>query len=73
MSPLEIATAKQEALRFLSRLDELTECRLPLTDTEKQQQWGRKRFPHGDGCPETAAIRRASMDLTRALAKLRRS
>lgn len=72
MNDLTIAEARREAERFLMRLDELKACRKPQTEAEKAQRWGRPRFPHSGSCPETAATRRASMDLTRALAKLRR-
>lgn len=72
MTDQQIAEARRETERFLMRLDELKACRKPQTAEEKAQRWGRPRFPHTGSCPETAAIRRASMDLTRALAKLRR-
>lgn len=68
-----LAEAKREAERFLLRLAELKACRKPQTEAERNQRWGRPRFPHSGSCPETASIRRASMDLTRTLAKLRRA
>ena len=47
------------AARFLDRVDALTD--------EEKQRWG-----DGTGTKQTAAVRRASMELTRALAEMRR-
>ena len=69
-----------EAKRFLARVDALHACRKPLTAAEQEERdrrsafWTLGRNPHDarGGCKESSAVRRASMDLTRALAKLRR-
>ena len=60
--PDKIKEAKAEAKRFLQRV------------AEWEAQQGRKDdFGHRIDTPkESGAVRRASMDLTRALAKLRR-
>ena len=55
-----LKASKKEAVRFLERVWEL------------ENNIGRK--PHENqirGCSESGAVRRASMDLTRALARLR--
>jgi len=73
-----LSEAVAEAKRFLMRADELKACTNPQTPAERAAHeanvFGGTRQPHGwIGCIESAAVRRASMDLTRALAKLRRS
>lgn len=66
--------AKEEAKRLLKRIDELERC-------AGWKQWtvdGNKATskPHIDDCFNsgefTAAVRRSSLDLTKALARLRR-
>lgn len=53
---------EKECYRVIYRIKDLQ--RLATTD-QSEDKWY--------GSPETAAIRRASMDLTRALAKMRKS
>ena len=60
----ELTQAEQEAVRFLNRIGALRE-RL-ATDEEMRQYFGIVGFK------ETAAVKRASMDLSRALVELRR-
>lgn len=67
----DMEDARLEAERFLQRLRELVACRKPLTSVELGRP-GYVRNPHAGGCPETAAVRRASLDLTRSLARMRR-
>jgi hypothetical protein len=59
-----IIEAENEVKRFLQRLKELKE-----TEEYKAES---SRYSIS-GCTESGAVRRASMDLTRALAKLRKS
>lgn len=63
--PPKYLEARAEAVRFLDRL---TELELAIVDLNRvtMKHWGII------GCPESAAVKRASMDLTRALAKLRK-
>lgn len=56
--------ARQEARRFLLRLSELEE-RLATDDYAR-------KYVSIIGCKETAAVKRASLDLSRSLAKLRK-
>lgn len=72
MNSADIEDAQQEAERFLRRIKELIGCRKPLSDYETRTGGYRRRQHSGD-CPETAALRRASMDLSRSLSKMRRS
>lgn len=51
--------AVEEAERFLARVNDLQDAQ------PDPKVWGY------EGSPETAAVRRSSMDLTRALSKLR--
>ena len=68
-----LANVKRELKRFQDRLSDLDKCMKPLTEEEKAQRWGHPRYRHdGRGGPETSALKRSSMDLTRALAKVRR-
>lgn len=64
-----IQTAKQEAERFLQRVAELEAVEaIEKARHEKQKgTWHQKWFP-----VESGALRRSSLDLTRALAKMRR-
>jgi len=72
MDNLDLLVATQEAHRFLRRVQELEDCQKPLTLGEQLRDYGKKRHWHdGRGCLETAAVKRASLDLTRALSKLR--
>lgn len=63
MNDMDLRDAKAEAKRFQDRIAEF--------EVHVKMQAG----GHGDhyACPHRAAIRRASMDLTRALAQLRRA
>lgn len=56
MSDKAVTAAKAEAKRFLKALDEMCACT--------------KHGPY-DACPSRAAAKRASLDLTRALARMR--
>lgn len=56
-----IQEAREEALRFLARVAELEKV---FKSSPIISNWG--------GCAQSGAVRRASMDLTRALAKLRK-
>lgn len=58
-----VIEAKAEVNRFLKRLEELEK-----TGNYKEG----KGYSEVGYCPESAALRRASMDLTRSLAKLRK-
>ena len=58
MTSENLSTAISEAMRFLQRARELDRL------LGKREYWS--------GGPESAAVRRSSMDLTKALAKLRR-
>ncbi|HVQ45141.1 MAG TPA: hypothetical protein VMT30_09380 [Candidatus Saccharimonadia bacterium] len=58
MNTKVIAEARAEAERFLRRLNEMDAC------TKHRSSY--------DACPSRAAVKRASLDLTRALANLRR-
>jgi hypothetical protein len=58
MTNEKIETAKQEALRFLKRVEEL------------EKEW--QPSTYYTACKESGAVKRASMDLTRALAELRK-
>ena len=60
-----IKTAYDEAKRFMGRCDDLFDR---LEDDEQLV----KDIEGGFGSKETAAVRRASMDLTRALAEMRK-
>jgi hypothetical protein len=59
-----LAQAKRECLRFLDRVKLLEIKARDGVDREWDHYWPSK---------ETAAVRRASLDLTRALADLRRA
>jgi len=59
----EIKKAEAEAERFLSRVNDLWDA---------MGQTNCKRYMMANGSPETGAVRRASMDLTRQLAKMRK-
>lgn len=73
MNDKALAEVKRELKRFQERLGDLDACTKPVADTERKQSWQPVRSPHYGGCPESSALRRSSMDLTRALAKWRRS
>lgn len=60
----KIARARHEALRFLARCDELIE----RYDSDEHF----RRYMEITGFKETAAVKRASIDLSRALSDLRR-
>lgn len=59
LTPETLENAKIEATRFLERLG-------------AYQARAKNDSMASYGCPESAALKRASMDLTRALADLRR-
>ena len=62
MQPKDIEAARDEALRFVERAEEL------LNEKGKL-----RALQVGCGCKESGAVRRASLDLTRALTKMRQS
>jgi len=67
----KIKFAAQEALRFLQRVKDLKEA---TKDPDGQYEYEGKIHKTYPSAPaESGAVRRASMDLTRALAALRRS
>lgn len=73
-----LTTAIAEARRFIERAQALQACRKPLTASERAERerdiFSSTRYPHTEfGCMESSAVRRASMDLTRALARMRAS
>jgi len=57
--------AKQEAMRFVNRVNELLERH----ETDQEM---RLYLSCGVGYKETASVKRASLDLTRCLAKMRK-
>lgn len=72
MTDKTLEEAIAEAKRFLTRAEALKECRKPITAAEAANRMT-PRYRHFEtGCLEQSAARRASMDLTRALARLRR-
>ncbi len=78
MTDATLREAIAEARRFLARAEALQACRKPLTASERAERerniFSGVRYPHTEsGCIESSAVRRASMDLTRALARLRHS
>lgn len=60
----KIAHARSEALRFIARCDELMERHAKEEDF--------RRYMGITGFKETAAVKRASMDLSRALSEMRK-
>lgn len=62
--PQKYIDARKEAQRFIGKLDELQD--------RADRDGHFARFMDITGGKETAAVKRASMDLTRALADLRR-
>ena len=63
MKKEKLQTAKEEALRFLKRVEEL----------EDENEVSSIHAPsYYIGSKKTGAVKRASMDLTRALAELRK-
>ena len=62
-------TTVRQALAEARRFERVAEALLKRAEAEKDER-GRDGYTW-QGCPETAACRRASMDLTRALAKMR--
>jgi hypothetical protein len=61
----KVQEVEEETLRFLKRIREF-KTKVMRADAQGQ------RMIFITGCKETAALRRASLDLTRALAKMRR-
>lgn len=59
-----IKKAKQEALRFVERADALLQERKKYDEGEKKYCFNAPK--------ESGAVRRASLDLTRALAEMRK-
>jgi len=59
-----IARARSEALRFIERCDELIERH------DKDEHF--RRYMEITGFKETAAVKRASLDLSRALSEMRK-
>jgi len=69
MDTKKLNVAIEEAKRFLERAKELQSEQKNTTTSE----WAGKIHVHVPSCPkESGAVRRASMDLTRVLADLRR-
>lgn len=64
MNTANLRLAVEEANRFLDRVKDLQ---------KKCRQGGVTIDGHIYACPESGAVRRASMDLTRSLARLRRT
>ena len=60
-----IHAAQAECKRFLARVAELEKALSRFADKDQETELG-------FGLPESGAVRRASMDLTRALAKMRK-
>ena len=60
----KIARARHEALRFIARCDELIERHAKDDDFRRHMEI--------IGFKETAAVKRASMDLSRALSEMRK-
>lgn len=60
----KIARARSEALRFIARCDEL------IKRHAKDEDF--RRYMEIVGFKETAAVKRASMDLSRALSEMRK-
>ena len=77
MKNTDIKKALQEAQRFIDAVHDLNAAeslaRLERERLMKQEGPGAGLRVHSplDGSPESATVRRASMDLTRALAKMR--
>ena len=67
MTPEQVAETKTEAKRFLQCVDEWEKSRYTYPIGDEQ------RLYTGHGVKESGALRRSSMDLTRSLAKMRRS
>ena len=75
MTDAALREAIAETRRFLARAEALQACRKPITGAEANRS-NTPRYRHyesGSVCIEQSAARRASMDLTRALARLRQS
>lgn len=66
MTPNQVLEAEAEAKRFLGRIKQLRDAG-GLSQTGDRRNWPILGLPK-----ETGAVRRASMDLTRALAKMRK-
>lgn len=69
MTPNSISAAKAEAMRFLARVADLIAAEKAPKTVVKYSDETREYPP--TTTLESAALRRASMDLTRALAKMR--
>lgn len=67
MTPEDIARARDEAIRFTAR----TEAALAAFEKRNSRDGSRTYFVNND-TKSTAALKRSSMDLTRALADLRK-
>ncbi len=65
MKRYTIDAAKDAAERFIAAVDAMKE-------REASDDYFRRYMTTGTGFKETAAIRRASLDLTRALAEMRK-
>lgn len=67
MRPSQVKRAEEEVRRFLVRVQDLRDAgQLPKVIIDNDKDW----YLHGS--KETGAIRRASLDLTRALAAMRK-
>lgn len=65
MNEAKVRAAKAEALRFIERCDALIDA--CAKDNARDPRWATWGHPKEQG-----AVRRASMDLTRSLAEMRR-
>lgn len=70
----KIDAAIAEAKRFIKTAEALKSAKKKRHDKNKNTPWGEHSTVENAHCPrEQGALRRASMDLTRALADLRKS
>ena len=72
MTDKTLTEAVAEAKRFLARAEALQACRKPITAAEAANRTTARYRHYETGCLEQSAARRASMDLTRVLARLRK-
>ena len=64
MTLRQLKIARMEAVRFINRAED--------AERKIREDVGKGDYDYHDGCKETGAARRSSLDLTRALADLRR-
>jgi len=74
MDDIKLKKVQAEALRFLNYVDELQKARVKDAARVAQEKRTGKAHIYRESFPKlTGATRRASMDLTRSLAELRRA